>query len=108
MENLTLGAKKLGIELNPRQLEQFSIYYRELVEWNQRINLTAITDYEEVQIKHFLDSLTLTLVLKQSTDSCIYCDTTFFNQLVSQNKQNISVLNNKNRYIDFSGIRKIA
>ena len=61
MEKLIAGAKKLGLQLSPRQLEQFSIYYQELIDWNQRVNLTAITDYEEVQIKHFLDSLTVTL-----------------------------------------------
>ncbi|MBA7604747.1 Ribosomal RNA small subunit methyltransferase G [subsurface metagenome] len=61
MEKLKAGAKKLGLELNSGQLEQFDAYYHELVDWNQRINLTAITDYEEVQIKHFLDSLTVTL-----------------------------------------------
>ncbi|MCX6011540.1 MAG: 16S rRNA (guanine(527)-N(7))-methyltransferase RsmG [Chloroflexi bacterium] len=61
MEKLKAGAKKLGLELNSEQLERFDAYYRELVDWNQRINLTAITDYEEVQIKHFLDSLTIAL-----------------------------------------------
>ncbi len=61
MEKLIAGAKKLGLHLNPRQLEQFNIYYQELLSWNQRMNLTTITDYEEVQIKHFLDSLTVTL-----------------------------------------------
>ena len=61
MEKLNSGAKKLGLHLNPSQLEQFSIYYQELVDWNKRVNLTAITDYEEVQIKHFLDSLTVTI-----------------------------------------------
>lgn len=61
MEKLELGAKKLGLELESRQLEQFSIYYQELVDWNKRVNLTAITDYQEVQIKHFLDSLTVIL-----------------------------------------------
>ncbi len=65
MERLSSGAIKLGVRLNSSQLEQFSIYYRELVDWNKRVNLTAITDYEEVQIKHFLDSLTVTLALKQ-------------------------------------------
>jgi len=65
MERLILGAKKLGLPLNPGQVEQFHIYYQELITWNERINLTAITDYEEVQIKHFLDSLTVTLALKQ-------------------------------------------
>ena len=62
MEKLEIGVKKLGIELTPRQLEQFQLYYRELIEWNRRMNLTAITDYEEVQVKHFLDSLTVVQV----------------------------------------------
>jgi 16S rRNA (guanine527-N7)-methyltransferase len=66
VEILTSGAKKLGLELTPRQLEQFQVYYEELIDWNQRINLTHITDYEEVQIKHFLDSLTLVLALPQT------------------------------------------
>ena len=66
MEELKSGAKKLGIELNPGQLEQFDTYYHELVDWNQSINLTAITDYEEVQLKHFLDSLTIALVWRSA------------------------------------------
>ena len=65
MEKLNAGAKKLGLHLNQRQLEQFHIYYQELIDWNRRMNLTSITDYEEVQVKHFLDSLTVTLALKQ-------------------------------------------
>ena len=46
------------------QLEQFKIYYRELVDWNRRVNLTSITGCEEVQVRHFLDSLTVTLAMK--------------------------------------------
>ena len=65
MEKLNIGAKKLGLHLTPGQLKQFHIYYQELVDWNQRVNLTAITDYEDVQIKHFLDSLTVTLAWQQ-------------------------------------------
>ena len=61
MQNLNSGATKLGLQLNPEQLEQFDIYYRELVDWNRRVNLTAITDYQGVQINHFLDALTATL-----------------------------------------------
>ena len=64
MEKLEFGAKKLGIELTSQQLEQFQVYYQELIDWNRRVNLTRITGYEEVQIKHFLDSLTLVLALK--------------------------------------------
>ena len=65
MEKLSTGAKKLGLELNLRQLEQFRTYYQELIDWNQRVNLTRITDYEEVQVKHFLDSLMVVLALRQ-------------------------------------------
>ena len=61
MEKLNIGAKKLGLQLSPKQLEQFSIYYQELIDWNKRVNLTRITGYEEVQVKHFLDSLTVSL-----------------------------------------------
>jgi 16S rRNA (guanine527-N7)-methyltransferase len=71
MEKLYLGAKNLGLELEPRQLEQFEIYYQELSDWNKWINLTAITGYEEVQIKHFLDSLTVTLAWQQETGNTI-------------------------------------
>ncbi len=61
MERLKAGAKKLGLQLTPSQLSQYETYYQELLAWNKRVNLTAITDCEEVQIKHFLDSLTVTL-----------------------------------------------
>lgn len=65
MEKLIEGAASLGLNLTSKQLEQFHCYYRELVDWNRRINLTRIVDYEEVQIKHFLDSLTITLALQE-------------------------------------------
>ncbi|MFC0015364.1 MULTISPECIES: 16S rRNA (guanine(527)-N(7))-methyltransferase RsmG [Allobacillus] len=47
-----------GIELSEQQLAQFKLYYELLVEWNEKMNLTAITDQEEVYLKHFFDSLT--------------------------------------------------
>ena len=74
MDKLNSGAEKLGLHLSQRQLEQFSIYYHELVDWNQRLNLTTITDYEEVQIKHLLDSLTVILALKQPAGSSSIID----------------------------------
>ena len=63
MKKLIAGAHKLGIELHARQVRQFELYYQELIEWNRKFNLTAITDYQEVQLKHFLDSITVTLAL---------------------------------------------
>ena len=64
MERLIHGAKQLGLTLTSKQVEQFQLYYEELVKWNKKVNLTAITDYEEVQLKHFLDSLAVMLVLE--------------------------------------------
>ena len=61
MEKLAAGVTKLGLHLSQGQLDQFMDYYRELVTWNQRMNLTAITDFNEVQIKHFLDSATVAM-----------------------------------------------
>jgi len=71
MEKLKAGAKRLGLELTPDQLEQFDVYYKELVAWNKRVNLTAITDYEEVQLKHFLDALTVTLAWQKTTENTV-------------------------------------
>lgn len=50
---------ELGIELTDRQVEKFLLYYEMLVEWNGFMNLTAITEYDEVMKKHFIDSLSL-------------------------------------------------
>lgn len=49
--------KEQGISLSSDQLEQFNIYYKLLVEWNEKMNLTAITAQEEVYLKHFYDSI---------------------------------------------------
>ena len=59
MPLLAGGATELGLALDHRQLERFEVYYRELDDWNQRMNLTSVIEYDEVQVKHFLDSLTL-------------------------------------------------
>lgn len=56
---LTKKVKELSIILNDKQIQQFEQYYNILVEWNKVMNLTAITKYEEVIEKHFLDSLTI-------------------------------------------------
>jgi 16S rRNA (guanine527-N7)-methyltransferase len=63
MEKLVDGAQELGITLTLAQQDKFERYYHTLIYWNQRINLTSITDYKEVQVKHFLDSLSLALAI---------------------------------------------
>jgi 16S rRNA (guanine527-N7)-methyltransferase len=57
MALLAAGCAQLGIALDAQQQAQFEQYYRELVTWNERLNLTTITGYDDVQVKHFLDSL---------------------------------------------------
>jgi 16S rRNA (guanine527-N7)-methyltransferase len=51
------GARKLGIEIDEAVTALYSIHASELIKWNRKINLTAITDPREIAIKHFLDSL---------------------------------------------------
>jgi 16S rRNA (guanine527-N7)-methyltransferase len=65
VEVLLKGIQRLGFDLGEDQVLQFQRYFQELAEWNTRINLTAIVDCKEVQAKHFLDSLTVSLVIPE-------------------------------------------
>lgn len=56
---LNEGCRQMGISLTEEQTEQFMLYYEKLIEVNRVMNLTAITEFEDVMRKHFLDSLTL-------------------------------------------------
>ena len=59
VDKMTEGTRELGIVLSEKQMEQFYRYYELLVEWNKVMNLTGITELEEVVSKHFIDSLAL-------------------------------------------------
>ena len=61
MDKLIAGASGLGLTLSTVQRDLFETYYLELTDWNRRANLTTITDYEAVQVGHFLDALTVAL-----------------------------------------------
>jgi 16S rRNA (guanine527-N7)-methyltransferase len=63
MQILLRGIKRLGFDLGKEQILLFQRYFQELLDWNARINLTAITDRREIQVRHFLDSLTVSLVI---------------------------------------------
>jgi 16S rRNA (guanine527-N7)-methyltransferase len=52
-------AETLGISVSPDLIEKLEVYAKELKEWNEKINLTAITDDEGIAVKHFIDSLML-------------------------------------------------
>lgn len=56
---LKLGAKEIGVDLTDRQVTQFMTYMEMLIEWNKKLNLTAITEPMEIIKKHFLDCLSV-------------------------------------------------
>jgi len=70
-EQFELLLKELNIDLTQKMYEQFNKYYEILIEWNNKINLTAITEFDEVFIKHFYDSLCLVKGIKLSNQSLL-------------------------------------
>lgn len=58
VKTLIEGSKELNIDINKENINKFILYKELLLDWNQKINITAIEDDEEIDIKHFLDSLT--------------------------------------------------
>ena len=71
-EQFLKALKEKGIELSDNQIHQFELYFHTLVEWNEKMNLTAITDKEDVYLKHFYDSLTIAFDYKLNDQSL--CD----------------------------------
>lgn len=65
--------KKLGITLIDSQLEKLNKFYELLISWNQKMNLTRITEKEDVYLKHFYDSLTISKVIDLNQDLTL-CD----------------------------------
>jgi len=59
------GLRQLHLQLSTHQYEQLLRYRQELLDWNTRVNLTAIKEPEDVDVKHFLDSLSLLAVYDQ-------------------------------------------
>lgn len=58
--------QQVGLRLTRRQIHALSVYEGELIDWNTRFNLTAIRDVEEIRTKHFLDSLTCLLAMRET------------------------------------------
>ena len=65
MNLLAKHAAEMGIRLTPEHLKAFGVYRRELLDWNQRVNLTAITQEDHIEVRHFLDSLTCLLAVRK-------------------------------------------
>ena len=66
-EKMIINVDKLGITLSEIQLKQFYNYMNLLIEWNKKINLTAITEPNEIILKHFVDSLTISKYISDGT-----------------------------------------
>ena len=64
---LTKLSNEIEIQLNDNQLNQFYLYMDILLEWNEKINLTAITNPDEIILKHFIDSLTVSKYIEKNT-----------------------------------------
>ena len=73
IDNFIEETKKLGINLTDKQLSQLEKYYNLLIEWNNKINLTRIVEKEDVYLKHFYDSLTISKIIDLNNSGSL-CD----------------------------------
>ena len=102
IENL----KKINININVSQLKQLEKYYELLIEYNEKMNLTGITEKEEVYLKHFYDSLTINKIIDLNTVENL-CDVgtgAGFPGLVIKilfPKINVTLVDSLNKRIDF-------
>ena len=67
-QELKTKVHQLQIEINKRQLEQFYLYKEMVVAWNEKVNLTTITEDEEIIDKHFIDSLSILPYIEENAD----------------------------------------
>lgn len=119
-EELKSEAKKLKIDLTNNQLEKFYKFMNLLIEWNEKINLTAITKPEEIITKHFIDSLTSIKYINEG-DSVVdigtgagfpgvplsIIDTNLNVTLVDSLNKRINFLNEVINYSDLNNVKAI-
>lgn len=74
IEQFAVSLKEKGINLSEWQLEQFAAYYETLVEWNEKMNLTAITEKSDVYLKHFYDSVSAAFYYDFTGGALRLCD----------------------------------
>ena len=65
-EKLINNGKKINVDINDGQAKKYYNFMNLLIEWNEKINLTAITDPDEIIIKHFIDSITIEKYIKKN------------------------------------------
>lgn len=71
-ETFVKELEKIGVNITNEQLEQLDKYYQLLIEWNEKVNLTRITEEKDVYLKHFYDSITLCRII--NLENLSLCD----------------------------------
>ena len=99
--------EEYNIEINDEQIEKFDLYMKLLLEWNEKINLTAITEKDDIILKHFVDSLTI-LKYADESDKIIDIGTgAGFPGIpikIMNEEANITLLDSLNKRINFLNI----
>ncbi len=99
--------EEYNIEINDEQIEKFDLYMKLLLEWNEKINLTAITEKDDIILKHFVDSLTILKYVDES-DKIIDIGTgAGFPGIpikIMNEETNITLLDSLNKRINFLNI----
>lgn len=94
-ENLLVkGLSELGLTITEEQIEKFDKYYEMLIETNKIMNLTSITEYDEVIIKHFIDSLLVVNIFDINQSKKMIDVGTGAGFPGNSNKNNVSTLTN--------------
>lgn len=95
---------EINIEINENKIDMFYLYMQELLEWNKKINLTAIEDENEIILKHFIDSLTVQKYIKNSQNIIDIGTGAGFPGIplaIVNEKSNIVLLDSLNKRINF-------
>lgn len=97
----------INIKMTENQIEKFYIYMKTLLEWNKKINLTAIEDEDEIILKHFIDSLTIQKYIKDAKNLIDIGTGAGFPGIpiaILNNNINITLLDSLNKRINFLNI----
>lgn len=103
-EKMKSLSNNIDIEITKSQVEKFYIYMIQLLEWNKKINLTAIEDQDEIILKHFIDSLTIEKYIKNAKNIIDIGTGAGFPGIpiaIINNNINITLLDSLNKRIKF-------
>ena len=104
MEDFNELLSEINIEINENKIDMFYLYMQELLEWNKKINLTAIEDENEIILKHFIDSLTVQKYIKNAQNIIDIGTGAGFPGIplaIVNEKSNIVLLDSLNKRINF-------